>query len=203
MQFITYYTSQYKECAKLLIEDAKNLKLDLIAEELDDFRSWQQATRFKAVFIQGYLRQFGDDVCWIDADARIRKDPTVLTELSSKDYDVAAVYFKGTELLSGTLWMADNDAVHALIADWISLNQDSKRARHLEQQNLQRAIENNPEIRVRKLPPEYAYIFDLSKRVYPDIEPVIEHLQRSRAIRKQENVTRVFDILRNPKPLIS
>jgi hypothetical protein len=202
MKFITYYTSKYADCAHKLEEDAIDLKLELVAEPLEDFRDWQQATRFKATFIGGAIKHLNDDVCWIDADARIRSNPTLITELSSKEYDVAAVYFKDKELLSGTLWMANTSIVKDIIKDWIELNVDGTKSCPTEQRNLQVLLESKKykDVRICRLPPEYAFIFDLSANYYrglikigdglPHVEvsPVIEHFQRSRQIRREENV---------------
>jgi hypothetical protein len=198
MKFINYYTPKYTEAAMLLQEDAVTFNLDLISDPLEDFRDWQQATRFKAAFIGGYIRNLNDDVCWIDADARIRKNPTLLTELSSANYDIAAVYFKDTELLSGTLWVANTPAANEVVQEWIKYNIDGTKSKPIEQRNLQFAIERNKDCRVLRLPPEYAFIFDLSKSYYPGLEPVIEHMQLSRKIRKQENVDKVLNILVKP-----
>lgn len=190
MKFITYYTPKYSACATMLTADAEAFGLDLIAEPLPAFKDWQQATRFKATFIGAYLNKLNEDVCFIDADARIRKDPVLIKELSSADCDIAAVYFKDIELLSGTLWMANTPIVKEIITDWIALNIDPKRSRSVEQQNLQVILDKYPECRFRRLPPEYAAIFDLSRMFYKDIEIVIEHFQRSRQIRREENGNR-------------
>ena len=189
MKFITYYTPKYAACAKMLMADCNYLKLDLIAEPLEDFKDWQQATRFKATFIGAYLNKLNEDICFIDADARIRKDPVLIKELSSANYDIAAVYFKNIELLSGTLWMANTSTVKDIIQDWIKLNIDPRKSRGVEQQNLQVTLDKYPAIRFLRLPPEYAAIFDLSRLFYKEIEPVVEHFQRSRQIRKEETLS--------------
>jgi len=188
MKFLTYYTPKYAACAKMLIADAATFNLDLISEPLPDFKDWQQATRFKATFIGAYLNKLNEDICFIDADARIRKDPVLLKELSSANYDIAAVYFKDIELLSGTLWMANTPIVKDIIQDWIKLNLDPSKTRYVEQQNLQVTLDKYPAVRFLRLPPEYAAIFDLSRMFYKELVPVVEHFQRSRQIRREENV---------------
>ena len=37
----------------------------------------------------------------------------------------------------------------------------------------------------KNLPPEYTFIFDTMKQIYPDIKPVIEHFQASRQFKNK------------------
>jgi hypothetical protein len=166
----------------------------------EDFENWQQATRFKACFLLSCLLTVDEDLCWIDADARIRKIPRILMDPKlSETYDLACVFFRDKELLSGTLWLARNPTTFKLVRRWMDLNQDPANAKFIEQRNLQVALLDFPEARILRLPPEYAFIFDLSRKYTAGIEPVIEHFQMSRVIRKLENEQRRLGRLSKPQ----
>jgi hypothetical protein len=49
--------------------------------------------------------------------------------------------------------------------------------------NLDDAVKGLPELEISILPPEYCFIFDLSKSHYGKLDPVIEHFQASRQFR--------------------
>ena len=187
MHWVSFHTPAYKECASLLEKDFHERDIDLMSISFDDFPSWQEATRFKSCFLMACLMVIDDDVCWIDADARLRKEPSILMDPKLSDkYDLACVFFRDKELLSGTLWLARNPTTFKVIRRWICLNDDEVQARFMEQRNLQLALTEFPEARVLRLPPEYAFIYDLSRKFYGDVEPVIEHFQKSREIRRAE-----------------
>jgi hypothetical protein len=166
------------------------LGIALNTRQFADFDSWADATRFKAVFLKAVLQEMEtsliyDSVVWIDADARVRSRPDLLFDLDPRRFDIAAHRFSERELLSGTLWFANNATAREIVDGWIDLN-DSTEAHVLEQANLKSSIDRVADVRFHLLPPEYAFIFDLSRGRYPDVVPVIEHFQRSRVTRRKE-----------------
>ena len=54
-----------------------------------------------------------------------------------------------------------------------------------EQKHLASVIMEWNEVRFFKLPPEYCFIHDSSRKEHPGLEPVIEHLQASRKMRSK------------------
>jgi len=191
MRCVSFHTPQYRQAAELLQADCRGLGLDLMSMSFDAFENWMQATRFKACFLLSCLLTVDEDLCWIDADARVRKLPKILMDPKlSETYDLACVYFRDKELLSGTLWLARNPTTFKIVRRWMDLNQNPDNDRFIEQRNLQVALLDFPEARILRLPPEYAFIFDLSRKYTAGIEPVIEHFQMSRVIRKLEKLNR-------------
>jgi len=46
-------------------------------------------------------------------------------------------------------------------------------------------MRNEGRLRDKNLPPEYTFIFDSMRKMYPDTKPVIEHFQASRKLRNR------------------
>jgi hypothetical protein len=49
-----------------------------------------------------------------------------------------------------------------------------------DQKNLDQAVSETTDLKIAELPPEYCFIFDLSRDYYGNRKPVIEHFQASR-----------------------
>ena len=49
-----------------------------------------------------------------------------------------------------------------------------------EQFNMKKALDLHPDLKFINLPPEYVFITDHTRRMYPRISPIIEHFQASR-----------------------
>jgi hypothetical protein len=64
---------------------------------------------------------------------------------------------------------------------WI--NKNKKHPRTWDQKNLA-AVLKEVEHNACYLPPEYCWIFDLSKKRYGNLKPVIEHYQASRKLKR-------------------
>jgi len=183
---VSYYTkgTAYKEEAEGLQESLDKLALPYHIQEVPNFKDWNKNTHYKAFFIRQMMERFWDqDIVWLDADARVYKHPKLFDEL---DCDIACHYrdwqHGNDELLSGTLFLKNIPRVKAIVKEWISVN--NKRKTTWEQRNLQRVINRNaPILHVVKLPVEYCCIFDDKRR--SKIDPVIEHFQVSRKLRRE------------------
>ena len=107
-----------------------------------------------------------------------------------KDYkcDIGIRYqdfrWRKNECLSGTIFLANNERVMKLCEEWEKINiKERDNRQNLEQWNLGSAItmlKSELKLNVVNLPPEYTFIFDSMKAMYPSIRPVIEHFQASR-----------------------
>ena len=97
------------------------------------------------------------------------------------DCDVAFHRFKGKELLSGTVFFKNTVKTVELLDRWIEINKENPEI--FDQKNLDTAIKSISDISIIELPPEYCFIFDLSKDYYPRVNPIIEHYQASRKFR--------------------
>jgi hypothetical protein len=145
--------------------------------------SWEQACNQKPRFMLVASRLYPNDpICWIDADAVVHKSPDVLFKIAQGGgFDLAAHLFKGNQLISGTVLIPAGRT--ELLKDWEIENE--KLPGEWDQRNL-RTVVKRMGARVKELPPEYCWIFDLSKRYYKKHDaPVIEHFQHSRTVKKR------------------
>lgn len=182
--FVSFFTPKYKDCAARLRDSLGGHKLRCMICELPEFDTWEQATHYKPkLLLQAMLTFPGEYLCWVDADAIVNEKPDHLFELEDMGgLDMAAHYFRDRELATGTLLIAPHSDF--ILDLWIEENE--KRPKEWDQRNLQRVVEAH-NLNVKRLPPEYCWIFDLSKRFYPahKAAPVIEHFQYSREARKR------------------
>jgi hypothetical protein len=178
---ISYYTkgTRYQQYA-----DRLRRSLDRIAKDctilyqiqgVENLGTWQKNTHYKAVFILEMLNKYGVPVLYVDADAVFHKYPALIDQLNC---DMAAHFYQGHQLASGTLYFNHSRVAKDVIRDWIGKNSGNPSV--LDQQNLQEVIEYLDSSEFSRLPPEYCKIFDLMPEV---TDPVIEHFQASRELR--------------------
>jgi hypothetical protein len=187
---ISYFTAKtpYKKEAARLEESMLQLTIPHHVAEVPNLGDWQKNTHFKARFIRQMMDRFPTkDLIWVDADAVFHHYPVLFDSLSDMlpmEHHVAA-HFRNwkhgkNELLSGTLFFNKSDLAKRLVDDWIRINKQNPST--WEQRNLARAIKREPLIDVLDLPIEYCCIFDDDRR--KQIDPVIEHFQASRRLRR-------------------
>jgi hypothetical protein len=184
---IAYYTlgNQYEQLSENLTKSCNELNLPLFLKPIEDLGSWEKNTHYKASFIQVCLGKFQKNLVYVDVDAVFRSYPKIFEDLN---YDIAYrtenFRWRSNEALSGTLFLRNNDRVKSFVQTWIDLNNenpaDKLRPDTWEQANMQRAMTKSKGIKYYNLPPQYTYIFDHTKALYPGITPVIEHFQASR-----------------------
>lgn len=187
VSFYTSGTGYEQEAAKLLGSAAKH-NVPMTIYPYPSRGSWRANLNYKSALIRRALDENeGTDVVFIDADARIRSYPILFDELSAaKEFDIAAHFFMQSrlergELLSGTLWIANNEAARRLVDSWHQLALSSPHIRH--QKCLHLAMQKNEQgYRVCHLPIEYTCIFDTPAR--RGKVAVIEHYQASRRLRR-------------------
>ena len=184
---IAYYTpgNQYETLSENLRKSCQDFKIPLFLKPIQNLGSWEKNTHYKANFIQECLNSFTQNLVYVDVDAVFRGYPDLFDSL---DCDIAYrtenFKWRKNEALSGTIFLSNNDRVKDLVKSWVSINESIPAVRRepltWEQANMQRAVQADPLVRYYNLPPEYTYIFDHTKRMYPDIQPIIEHFQASR-----------------------
>ena len=188
IMFVAYYTKNtaYEREASKLISSLQKLNVNYDVKGVDSLGSWQANTRFKAKFMQEMLLKHKDmNLVYVDVDAIVHSLP-----IHFKDYDgdIGIRYqdfkWRKNECLSGTIYMANNSKVMRICKEWEILNsKEANNSKNLEQWNLGDVIEKMKgplQLKVNNLPPEYTFIFDSMKRIYPGVVPVIEHFQASR-----------------------
>ena len=175
--FVSFATTDYEAhlgrlCASLAQFNLAN-SISAIGEDMP----WHKAQALKPTHVWAALMRFpGHPIVWIDADAIIRKRPTLFFELGGDDsFDICAHFYRaGRELLSGTVYFRNTLRVRNLVEMWAARCTASPSV--WDQQQLQRLVEQQ-EVIVKPLPPSYVQIHDTMKDIG---EPVIEHFQESR-----------------------
>lgn len=188
---IAYYTenTSYDILAENLKKSLQNFQLSYHIEPIKDQGSWEKNTHYKAFFIQEMLNTKDQDLLYVDVDAQFKQSPDLLTTI---DCDIAYrtqdFKWRKDEALSGTVFFKNNDKVKKLVNRWIELNEATPAERMKpetwEQKNMQRAQREMSDIVYYNLPPEYTFIFDHMKMMYPGVSPVIEHYQESRNVHR-------------------
>lgn len=191
MRFIVcaFYTKDtfYEEEAKELIETADRFGLKYDIRGYESRGTWVRNASIKPEFIHAMLLEHPDDnILYVDVDARFRQYPSLYDDFNG---DIGVHYRekkraqKGRELLSGTIFLRNNEAVRKLVKTWIDYQQAQQNT--WDQRVLDQVIEEHAKalgVRVVNTPPQYTQIFDSMRECGP---PVIEHMQASRRARKR------------------
>jgi hypothetical protein len=198
---IAYYTENtpYEALAANLKKSLQHFAIAHHIEGIADLGSWEKNTHHKAYFIKKCLTDRNQDLLCVDVDAVFKQYPSLIPDLTCDiAYRTQDFRWRKDEALSGTIFLKNNDKVKRLVNRWIELNEATPAERMKpetwEQKNMQRAHREMSEIDYYNLPPEYTFIFDHMKTMYPGISPVIEHYQESRNVHRNTNQNRSFRV---------
>jgi hypothetical protein len=188
---IAYYTenTSYQNLAEKLKKSLQNLGLPHYIEAIQDQGSWEKNTHYKAYFIKKCLEDKNEDLLYVDVDAIFKSYPSLIDTLSCDlGYRTEDFKWRKDEALSGTIFLKNNDRIKKFVDRWIQLNEavpaERMKPETWEQKNMQTAHREFNDLVYQNLPPEYTYIFDHTRTMYPGISPVIEHYQESRNIHR-------------------
>jgi len=191
---IAYYTesTQYEVLAGNLTKSLQNFGLAHHVQSIKDQGSWEKNTHYKAYFIKEVLEVRNQDVLYVDVDAVFKQYPSLIPDLTCDiAYRTQDFRWRNDEALSGTIFLKNNDKVKKLVDRWIQLNEATPAERMKpetwEQKNMQRAQREMQDIDYFNLPPEYTFIYDHMRTIYPGAQPVIEHYQESRNVHRNLN----------------
>jgi hypothetical protein len=193
-QFLTIaYTTQnepYLSLSESLKESCSRFNIPFYLKVIPDLGSWERNTHYKANFILECMEKFYNPyLVYVDVDATFRAYPSLFESL---DTDVAFrtenFKWRQNEPLSGTVFLKNNDHVKEFVKSWIDTNNSIPALRRdpltWEQYNMKRALDKHPELTYYNLPPEYTFVFDHTRTLFPGLEPVIIHGQASRRVLK-------------------
>jgi uncharacterized Rossmann fold enzyme len=190
---VGYYTisTPYEDEAKKLIASCNKIGIQHDIKGVQNLGSWQSNTRYKAKFMLDMLLKHPDKrLLYVDCDAVIHSLPVLFKNYSA---DVAVRFqdfnWRKNECLSGTIYMENNLKTRRLCELWAKENiSEGVNAKTFEQWNLAKAIEQMGKtdgLVCKNLPPEYTFIFDSMRKIYPGAVPVIEHFQASRKFKNK------------------
>jgi len=186
----SYYTigTFYRELADTFAKSLKQHNVLYYIEGVPNLKDWSKNTNYKPTFLLSMLNKFPDkDIVWIDCDAELKRYPELFNKL---DCDVAAHEFNRslyqlhhentpTELLSGTLFLRNNEKVYEIVKKWIQ--ECSENPRVWDQKSLAKVLNGN----YYRLPAEYCCIDRVMRKIQ---NPVIIHYQASRQVRRNKGL---------------
>lgn len=162
-----------------------------------DLKDWSANSRQRPLYIKEAMEMFpGENLVWIDADAKILKFPELLFHIPDAVH-VGVNYFwwcdhyyqhtnsKTIEILDGTSYYKNDDVMKKFVEEWIERVIPNKINHRLELDKMIK--EKKDEINLFLLPREYCYIMTQpngDQPVIPIQEPIIAHFQASRNARK-------------------
>jgi hypothetical protein len=179
---ISCYTENtpYEKEVQNLIKSVNLLGLKSHIQPVSSLGSWEKNCQHKARYILETMEQFDQNIVWVDADAVIKKEPVLFDQLQA---DVAYYYMEHRkEVLSGTLFLRNNEKARQLLQSWIKINDTNTL---WDQKNLQQALDSHLTLEKEILPETYCKIFDNKHQKLKD--PVIVHYQASRRFKRQIN----------------
>lgn len=185
---VGFYTvnTPYAQEAQKMVESARSVGLCSIRVfGVPPRANWYANCQIKLEVLLQCCQEMDQPFLYVDVDARFEAYPAMF-DLDWSSYDIGAHYFKDKELLSGTLWINPTEATKQLLQECIKRFKEAPKA--WDQKMLQLVISEQSNLRVWKLPPEYTFIYDLSRRYYGlHIKPVITHYQASRKYKLSVN----------------
>ena len=181
---IAYYTlgTLYEEHAKKLERSLIFHHIPCQIQGVENLGSWHKNVNYKPTFIKEMMELHRPrSVVYVDVDAEFMQYPTLFEQLNCEiavhefDRSWYNPKFKGTEILSGTIFLSNNDTTRSLVDEWEKMCQDNPR--DWDQRSLAKVLSNN----FYRLPENYCCIFDTMKSVE---NKVIVHYQASRTVRR-------------------
>lgn len=174
---------------KLYTKHANILKCSAKKHDIDvQFQSfskddWQKIIAFKPCFIAQMRHELQGPILYVDADAIILED--IRPYFESITEDIAVHYINENRLISATIFINDTPDAYLLVDEW--QKRQLAEPERWDQVVLQELLDEwvqEKRIRLKKLPPNYTFIFDTSRRAYGNnVQPSIEHYQASRDMR--------------------
>ena len=192
MSFIitAYYTRNtlYEAHSQKFIASLKKFDVPYYVEGIENKGDWYKNTCYKPTFLKRMLKKFpGTAVVYVDVDAEFLGYPDLFENWSTLIYiDVGVYVFDrscytrshgGTEVLSGTIFLKNNDTVKRILEKWEK--ECIENPRTWDQRSLEKVLEGH----FHTLPGEYCKIVDRMDHIK---KPIIVHHQASRIVRKNK-----------------
>ncbi len=195
--FVSYFTSGYYEeiMNSHLLPSLLLFNLPYYILPMENKKNWQENTKQKIDFILKALEvNYPFSIVWIDADAKIKRPPKLLYDIP-EEYDIGIHVLdwkdqygkEGHELLSGTVFLRNNEKTIELVKLWKTYSNESTQ---WEQRALEKAI-RKLKIKAYPLPRSYCYITTVPSGKPPYViidDPVIAHYQASREVKKNKDL---------------
>jgi hypothetical protein len=187
MSFVVvgYFTTDtlYEQEAARMIKSLRQHEIPYYIEPVENLGDWFKNTQFKPFFLRQMVDRFKPkSLVYIDVDAEFLAYPALFDELDARPDVHIGVHLldhakRGRpharfEMLSGTIFLKNDDVVRDILDRWIGECTDAGAL--WDQVALAQVLKGLP---YYVLPEEYCTIFDYMNDV---VNPVIRHYQASR-----------------------
>lgn len=195
-----FYTidTNYEDCYKELLKSAKRYAkgIKIIPTPVDDRGLWMLNCGLKPLIIKDIMHDNpGEDILYVDVDAKFNKR---FVPPQFKESIGIFTSHKG-EMLSGTIFIKNNEEGRRAIADWTDYQRDNPKI--LDQKSFHTTLMKNG-IKYYNIGQEYCHIFDWKITG----TPFIVHYQESRKRMKHKDIPNSIAnqrIIHNPDGSIS
>ncbi len=192
--FVSHNSPYELELSQHLLPSLEKLSIPYHIEVTENKGSWLKNVAEKPAVAYRALEKYpSKNIVLLDADSEILEYPKLFNEISD-EYDLACHFleweswygYKGDktkELLSGTIFLRNNDKVKELVKKWYN---EANTNHEWEQRSLARVIVNS-DVKIFPLPLEYCYINTLPNGEKPIVNidnPTIVHFQASRRYKR-------------------
>jgi hypothetical protein len=188
MSFIVtaYYTRNtlYEQKVQVFEASLQKFNIPYHIKAIENKGDWYKNTGYKPTFLKEMLKKFPMlSIVYVDVDAEFLRYPDLF---ETYDQDIGVYVFDrscykksahGFEVLSGTIFLKNNEKVYKIIEQWE--NECKENPRIWDQRSLEKILNGNYSL----LPGEYCRIFDRMEHI---TNPVIVHYQASREIRRNK-----------------
>ncbi len=175
-QICAFYTKEtpYESEKEVLLNSLKHWHFEPYIKGIKNQGSWVKNCAMKSTFIRNCMDKFPNKaILYLDVDAKIKQFPKIFNTMTE---DIGVHYYL-KELLSGTLYLKNNDRTRRLVDYWIE--EQACQPEVWDQKILQQVIDEHQddlELDIRNLPQTYTQIFDTMQ----GDDPVIEHYMANR-----------------------
>jgi len=185
---VGYYTDHYQKEADQFAASLDLLGIPYDLDRVDDRGTWLKNVQQKPEVILRFMTNHPDVPAFFynDVDAIVLQSPDLFVQIADDGFDIAFHLLGGTELLSGTLFFANNDKTRDLVRRWVELIclhplKLPDGSQSWDQRVLHYAIREMDDLSIFDLPESYVWIRDgISGRHYgKNVEPVIVHTRAS------------------------
>ena len=155
--------------------------------KVQGLESWGAAVSHKPKFILDSLVSGScEGILYTDADSTLQRVPPI-EQLTG---DIAYTPFKRSphhaeEALTGTMYFKNTHEVQAFVREWMDCTPQWKGMDTPEQLSLQQCLARTS-LHIQCLGPEWTFIHDDMREIYPDAKEIFLHHQASRTYRELE-----------------
>jgi hypothetical protein len=188
---VGYFTVDtiYETEVRRLIASMMRFNIPYFIKPIADLGSWYFNTQYKPIFLQEMMGRFPDrSLVYVDVDAEFCRPPDLFDSLDARPDVNISVHIldhkkrghpaRSFEMLSGTIYLKNNQIVRDLMYKWEVL---CRKGGKLWDQTALAAVLKDQAYQI--LPEEYCMIYDYMSDVK---EPVIKHYQASRQISNKD-----------------